>query len=271
MVGNNRNKTEFLRKRRTLNSMLSVDFRRMFTTPLFYIMLGIAVVMPVLILVMTTMMDGSASVDPSTGVETAIEGFDSVWQIIGTASGETSSAAMSITSMCNINLVYFMAAVLACLFVSADFKSGYAKNLFAVRPNKMDYIISKTVVCVFAGIWMLLGFFAGAMLGRAVAGLPFALETASMFGVILCMLAKIFLLLVFVPIFVLMSTVAKDRTWLSLLLSLFGGMLLYMMVPMMTPLNSTLLHVVMCMAGGALFFAGFTIASSTVLRKTDLV
>ena len=36
--------------------MLKVDFRRMFTTPLFYIMLGISLVVPILILVMTTMM-----------------------------------------------------------------------------------------------------------------------------------------------------------------------------------------------------------------------
>ena len=34
-----------------LKSMLSVDFRRMFTTPLFYIMVGIALVIPILVLV----------------------------------------------------------------------------------------------------------------------------------------------------------------------------------------------------------------------------
>lgn len=50
-----------------LKSMLKVDFRRMFGTKLFYIMLGIAVAVPVLILVMTTMMDGSVSVNPQTG------------------------------------------------------------------------------------------------------------------------------------------------------------------------------------------------------------
>ena len=45
-------------------SMLAVDFRRMFVMPLFYIMLGISFVMPILILVMTTIMDGTVSVDP---------------------------------------------------------------------------------------------------------------------------------------------------------------------------------------------------------------
>lgn len=56
-----------------LKSMLSVDFGRMFTQRLFYIMMGIAVVIPILVLVMTTMMDGTVSVDPNTGVETTME------------------------------------------------------------------------------------------------------------------------------------------------------------------------------------------------------
>ena len=53
-----------------IRSMLAVDFRRMFATPRFYIILGICLLIPVLILVMTTMMDGSVSVDPNTGKET---------------------------------------------------------------------------------------------------------------------------------------------------------------------------------------------------------
>ena len=68
-----------------LKSMLSVDFRRMFTTPLFYIMVGVCLAIPILILVMTTMMDGTVTVDPSTGVETTMEAFDNTWQAILTA------------------------------------------------------------------------------------------------------------------------------------------------------------------------------------------
>lgn len=68
--------------------MLKVGFRRMFTLPFVYILIGICVVMPILILVMTTMMDSSVRIDPQTGVETVAEGFDNIWQIIGTVSGE---------------------------------------------------------------------------------------------------------------------------------------------------------------------------------------
>lgn len=62
-----------------LGSMLSVDFRRMFTTPLIYVMVGICVVIPILILVMTTMMDGTVRIDPNTGMETVVEAFDNTW------------------------------------------------------------------------------------------------------------------------------------------------------------------------------------------------
>ena len=50
---------------RKLGSMLAVDFRRMFTSRYFYILLGVALAIPVLVLVMTTMMDGSVSVTPT--------------------------------------------------------------------------------------------------------------------------------------------------------------------------------------------------------------
>ena len=95
-----------------LKTMLHVDFRRMFTMPLLYIMVGACLVMPILILVMTTMMDGSVSVNPQTGAETVIESFDSVWQIIGSVSTAQPNMSMDMTAMCNINLLYFIVSVL---------------------------------------------------------------------------------------------------------------------------------------------------------------
>lgn len=41
-----------------------------------------------------------------------------------------STVGMDMTSMCNINLMYFAVAVYVRLFVSEDFRNGYAKNLF---------------------------------------------------------------------------------------------------------------------------------------------
>ena len=112
--------------------MLKVDFKRLFLSRSFYIIVAACLVAPILILVMTTMMDGSVTVDPNTGVETVMEGFDNVWQIIGTVSGASSDAGasmdMSITSMCNINMLYFAIAALVCIFVADDFRSDMPRT-----------------------------------------------------------------------------------------------------------------------------------------------
>ena len=178
---------------------------------------------------------------------------------------------MDLTSMCNINLVYFMTGIFVCLFVSEDFKSGYAKNLFTVRARKSDYVVSKTLAGLLCGALLLLAFFLGAMLGGKASGLPFSLGTAGPGGLLMCMLSKLFLMGVFVGIFLTMSVIAKRKTWLSILLSLFAGMLLFTMIPMMTPLDSGPMNVAMCFAGGALFSAGLGAASNKILKQTSLV
>ena len=184
-----------------IKSMLGVDFRRMFTSVLFYIMIGASFVMPILILVMTTMMDGTVSINPQTGEETIIEGFKNVWQIIGSVNGGEQQLAMDITSMCNINMLFFLVAVFVCIFVSDDFRSGYAKNLFTVRSKKSDYVISKTIVCFVAGAGMLIAFFVGSMIGGKITSLPFTLESATIFNVFMSMLSKIALMSIFVSLY----------------------------------------------------------------------
>ncbi|MBR3760264.1 MAG: ABC transporter permease [Ruminococcus sp.] len=259
-----------------MKSMLKVDFRRMFTAKLFYIMLGISFVVPILILVMTTMMDGSVSVNPQTGEETVMEAFDSTWQIIGTvnskaASTDTTAISMDMMIMCNINLLYFGLAALVCIFTSADFRSGYAKNLFTVRAKKTDYVISKTLTCTLGGGLLILGFFIGTMLGGAIAGLPFEMVGFNADNLMMCLLAKMLLIAVFVPIYLLMSVIAKQKLWLSLLLSLMTGMFLFMMIPMLSPLNATGMNVLLCVVGGIVIGTGLGAISNQVLKKTSLV
>lgn len=254
-----------------LKSMLAVDLRRLFTSPLFYIIIGVSLVIPILVIVMTSMMDGTVSVNPQTGVETVIEGFKNVWQIIGAISSEGMVMGMDITSMCNINMMFFLIAVFVCIFVSDDFRSGYAKNLFTVRAKKTDYVISKTVVGFIVGACMLLAFFVGAMLGGAFVGLPFALEGVTVGNIIMSMLSKIFLVPIFVAIFLLASVIAKQKLWLSLILSFGIGMLFFTMVPMITPLDSSVVNVALCLAGGVGLSVGIGVGSYFILKNSSLI
>ena len=254
-----------------LKSMLKVDFRRMFKSRPFYILLACALVMPILMTIMMTMMDGNVSVDPQTGVETVIHGPESAWQSIGTLPGAEAMGGMDVMAMCNINMMFMGVAVFICLFISEDFRSGYAKNLFTVRAKKGDYVISKTIAGFVCGGLMLILWFVGAMLGGAISRLSFDLGTLSVANIVMCMVAKIFLMLVFVAIDVLVSVAAKQKAWLCLCGSLGAGMLLFMMVGMITPLNATIFNVLLCLVGGMLFTFGLGAASNSVLKKTSLV
>ena len=259
-------------------SMLKVDFKRLFLSRSFYIIVAACLLAPILILVMTSMMDGSVSVDPQTGKETVIEGFDNVWQIIGTvsdpnasASGDMSAMSMDIVSMCNINMLYFAIAALVCIFVADDFRSGYAKNLFTVRAKKNDYVASKTLVLSFGAAMMVLAFFIGSIVGGAVSGLSFEMVGFNAPNLAWCILSKMVLVSVFVPIYLIMSVVAKQKLWMSILLSMMVGMFLFMMIPMLTPLNATLGNVLICAVGGVGFAFGLGAISNLVLKKTSLV
>lgn len=254
-----------------LGSMLRVDFKRMFKSKTFYILIACALVLPALMTVMMTMMDGSISVDPQTGVETVTQGPENTWQNIGTLPGGESMGGMDVFGMCNINMMFMGVAVFICLFISEDFRSGYAKNLFTVRAKKGDYVISKTVVGFVCGAIMLIAYLIGAMLGGAIAGLSFDLCGLTTGNIVMCMLAKVFLMLVFVAIDVLVSVAAKQKTWLCLCGSLGVGMLFFMTVSMITPLGSTMMNALLCLVGGALFAFGLGAISNTVLKKTRLV
>lgn len=253
-----------------IKSMLKVDFRRMFKSKLFYILIACALVIPILMTVMMSMMDGSVSVNPQTGVETIMEGPENAWQNIGTLPGEPLGGD-EIFMMCNINMAFMGVAVFVCLFISDDFRSGYAKNLFTVRAKRGEYVVSKTVSGFICGAFMLIAYFIGSMLGGAISGLSFDLHGLNAGNLAMCMLSKIFLMLVFVSIFTLISVAAKQKAWLAICGSLGGGMLLFMMVSMITPLGSTPIHVVLCAAGGVLFALGLGAISKAVLKKTSLV
>ena len=253
-----------------MKSMLKVDFRRMFKSKLFYILIACFLVMPILMTVMMSMMDGSVSVNPQTGVETIMEGPENAWQNIGTLPGEPLGGD-EIFMMCNINMAFMGVAVFVCLFISDDFRSGYAKNLFTVRAKRGEYVVSKTVSGFLCGTFMLIAYFIGSMLGGAISGLSFDLHGLNAGNIVMCMLAKVFLMLVFVSIFTLISVAAKQKAWLAICGSLGGGMLLFMMVSMITPLGSTFINVILCLAGGTLFDVGLGAISKNVLKKTSLV
>ncbi|MBQ9714184.1 MAG: ABC transporter permease [Clostridia bacterium] len=257
-----------------LKSILKVDARRLSISPFFYIMVGISLIVPILILVMTKMMDGKVSVDPQTGKETVMKGFEYVWQILGSVSStatEQSEMNMDIVSMCNIHMMYFAIAVLVCVFVCEDFRSGYAKNLFTVRAKKTDYVVSKTIIGSIAGMCMILAFVLGSIIGGGITNLSFQMVGFNLFNLICSIISKVLLVPIFVSIFLTMSVIGKQKTWLAMCLSLGVGMFLFMIISIASPLDANIMHICLCLAGSAGFAAGMGAVSNLILQKTSLV
>ena len=108
--------------RNRLKSMLSVDFGRMFKSKLFYILIATSLLIPVVMVVMLAMMDGTVSRDPQTGAETVMEGPENAWESIGTLPTDESEepaddngdmaamGGMGVMSMCNINMMFMLVA-----------------------------------------------------------------------------------------------------------------------------------------------------------------
>lgn len=255
-------------------SMLKIDFKRMFKSRLLYIMVACALLIPILMTVMMSMMDGSVSVDPQTGIESVMDGPENAWQNLGTLPSDRSLGGAEIFAMCNINMVFMGVAVFVCLFISEDFRSGYAKNLFTVRAKKGDYVISKTTAGFVCGSLMLMAYFVGSVLGGAISGLSFDLSAYGLTAtnIVMSMISKMFLMLVFVSIFTLISVAAKQKSWLAICGSLGGGMLLFMMIDTLAaPVSSSIINVILCLVGGCLFAVGLGAISKVVLKKTSLV
>lgn len=264
--------------KKCLSNMVSYDFKRLFMSKYFYIIIGSCLLAPILILVMTQMMEGSPMNDQygnpildEMGNPVLMEGFKNVWQMLGAVSGSSTGMSMDITSMCNINMLYFAITVFVSLFIGQEFKSGYSKNLFTLHSNKTEYIFSKSIVCSFGGMLMVIAFCIGILLGGSIAGVSYELIDVNGLNIIMCLLSKLGLVLVFVGIFIIMSVVGKDKIWLSMICGFAVSMLLFMMIPIISPLNATIIEVIMSFLGGLLFITGLGFASVKVLEKSNLV
>lgn len=259
------NKNSFIK----LTSILKFDLKRMFCQLSTYIFLLIAFISPILILVMTTLMDGQVTVNPETNVETVIEGFDNVWQIISSISGE--SNMMSMTSMCNLDLMYFLIIVFVCLFIGDDFRSGYVKIMFTYRVSKKEYVTSKITTSIIFGCSAVLLFFIGSMLGGAISGLSFENDACTLYNIIMCMLSKFCLVAMFASFAAIMSYISKTKTWLSMILSLSLSMIFYMMISLLAPLNATIINLVLCFIISNIVAITVSIIGNIILKKTNLI
>ena len=190
-----------------LKGMLGVDFYRLFHTPLFYIFLAIAAIIPAMI-IGTTGMEGS---------ETAAL-FTNVWQAI--AVDKPLYVVENIGQYANMNMVFIFGGIMVSIFIGHDYKSGYVKQLFNTHAKKQDYMMSKTITCAFAMACMCVTYLVGTILAGALVQLSFRVNGWSL---ICAILGKIIMSLGWASLYVFLNIIFRKHFWISIMSCFFFG------------------------------------------------
>ena len=244
----------------SLATQLQLDFYRLFHTPLLFIMIVVSAIIPAMVLTMT-----SANEAPDA------QSFTNVWQVVEIVSGGNAGMGiMDMALLCNINMVFIFAAIMVSIFISHDYSSGFVKNIFTVHAKKMEYVTSKSATGFFSGACMILVYFVGAIFAGILSGKSFAVGEANILNLGMCILSKILLMGLFVPLYVTVSVFFKEKLWLALLGAFAVGILFYPVAMMSAPLNATIMNVVLCAAGSVMIGAAFGRISKLILSRRDL-
>lgn len=188
-----------------LKGMLGVDFYRLFHTPLFYIFLAIAAIIPAMILGMTTMEGGEPL-------------YTNMWNIV--AADKPLYVIETIGDYANMNMVFIFGGIMVSIFIGHDYKSGYVKQLFTTHAKKQDYMMSKSLVCAFAMACMCITY----LLGGVVAGLLTSQGGEVNAGsLIIAILSKILMSLGWASLYTLLNVVFRRYFGVSIASSFFFG------------------------------------------------
>ncbi len=190
-----------------LKGMLGVDFYRLFHTPLFYIFLAIAAVIPAMIL--GTMGAGGAD---------APQMYTNTWQII--AADTPIYAVSDMGQYANMNMVFIFGGIMVSIFIGNDYRSGYVKQLFTTHAKKQDYMMSKTLCCAFAMACMCITYLIGGAVAGLVAGTSYEVNVGSL---ILAIISKMVMSLGWASLYTFLNVIFRRYFGISIVSSFFFG------------------------------------------------
>ena len=193
-----------------LKGMLGVDFYRLFHTPMFYIFLAIAAIIPAMVSAMTMMPDANGNtMEPM---------YSNVWQII--AATEPLYVINTIADYANMNMVFIFGGIMVSIFIGHDYKSGYVKQLFTTHAKKQDYMMSKSIVCAFAMACMCVTYFIGGTVGGLLVGYSTTVNAGSL---ILAILGKMVMSLGWASLYTFLNVIFRRYFGVSIASSFFFG------------------------------------------------
>ena len=258
-----------------LKGMLGVDFYRLFHTPLFYIFLAIAAIIPAMLIAMTGMAGPNG--EPATPL------FTNVWQAI--AADKPIYDFEGIDKYANMNMVFIFGGIMVSIFIGHDYKSGYVKQLFTTHAKKEDYMISKSLTCAFAMACMCGTYLLGAMVAGAITLTSFSVNV----GNLLCaILGKMVMSLGWASLYTFLNVIFRRYFGVSIASSFFFGTGVLVIgvgsIVGNTPLlniflygssvyaclSSNLLNVVICLLVSVAWAGIYNVLGTHILSKSDV-
>lgn len=188
-----------------LRGMLGVDFYRLFHTPLYYIFLCIAAIIPAMILGMTT----------TAGGETL---YSNTWNIV--AADSPLYVINQIGEYANMNMVFIFGGIMVSIFIGHDYKSGYVKQLFITHPKKQDYMMSKTITCAFSMACMCVTYLLGGVIAGLFTGADMSVNAGSL---ILAIIGKMVMSLGWASLYTFLNVIFRRYFGVSIASSFFFG------------------------------------------------
>ena len=192
-----------------IKGMLGVDFYRLFHTPLFYIFLGIAAIIPAMILGMTSMEQPDG---------TTIELYTNTWQVI--AADKPIYAVSDIAQYANMNMVFIFGGIMVSIFIGHDYKSGYVKQLFTTHAKKQDYMLSKSIVGAFSMACMCITYLLGTVISGLFVQKSFDVNVGSL---IIAIISKMVMSLGWASLYTFLNIIFRRYFGISIASSFFFG------------------------------------------------
>lgn len=191
-----------------LKGMLGVDFYRLFHTPMFYIFLVIAAIIPAMIL-------GTSGTNTAKDAATL---YTNTWNIV--AADTPIYAVSDMGQYANMNMVFIFGGIMVSIFIGHDYKSGYVKQLFTTHAKKQDYMMSKTITCAFAMACMCITYLLGGIVAGFLSGTSFAVNVGSL---ILAVLSKMVMSLGWASLYTFLNIIFRRYFGVSIASSFFFG------------------------------------------------
>lgn len=259
-----------------IRSMLGVDFYRLFHTPLFYIFLGIAAIIPAMIV-------GTGGMEnPQTG-EIGAQLYTNVWNII--AADKPLYVISDIAEYANMDMVFIFGGIIVSIFIGHDYSSGYVKQLFTTHAKKQDYMISKTLSCAFAMVCMCITYMIGGVAAGLLTGLSFEVNVGSL---IFAILGKIVMSLGWASLYTFLNIIFRKYFGISIASLFFFGTGILIIGAAAIFGNSSILNIflygssvyaclsatpvtlVVCLICSVVWAVIYNVAGTLVLSKSDV-